>query len=422
MAAARAAGLALGDGVRFARPSGLDAYLAGSRPAEPRRPRRARARCGPAADSSPARRARSSSARRRRLRVQRQRGLQPRPLHGAHRGALRRRPRVRRDGDELGLRPRLPGRDAPLRPLPRHYLATTSGWADAEDFDVDVAFANVAPNAAGSGSGTRSAGRRSRSGRARAQATDAFGYPAVAPWTGARLVACSGAVAQDTTPAPSTDQGMACTMTPGSSGGPWFTGFDPRTGTGTLTSVTSFSYTDQPGVLWGPYLGAEAQALYDAVASTTTADLTRPLALIMEAAVIMDRRQDHRGFHDQRGRERVRGRCRRTWSRGTPRCPRRRPRGRSRTALTPPNGAAGLDTMPWLSPTMPVSRPSATAQRARQVAGERVGDQAVLGVVGQRAAPRRPSANVVTGATGPKISSREHPRLRRARRSSTVGA
>ena len=29
-------------------------------------------------------------------------------------------------------------------------------------------------------------------------------------------------------------------------------------------------------------------------------------------------------------------------------------------ALTPPNGAAGLETSPWLSPTMPVSRPSMT--------------------------------------------------------------
>ena len=29
-------------------------------------------------------------------------------------------------------------------------------------------------------------------------------------------------------------------------------------------------------------------------------------------------------------------------------------------ALTPPNGAAGLETMPWLRPTMPVSSPSTT--------------------------------------------------------------
>ena len=44
-----------------------------------------------------------------------------------------------------------------------------------------------------------------------------------------------------------------------------------NTGTGTLTSLTSFSYTELPGTLWGPYFGAEAEALYDAVASTTAA-------------------------------------------------------------------------------------------------------------------------------------------------------
>ena len=37
---------------------------------------------------------------------------------------------------------------------------------------------------------------------------------------------------------------------------------------------------------------------------------------------------------------------------------------------------------PWLSPTMPVSSASIDAQAAAQVAGEDVGHQAVLGVVG----------------------------------------
>ena len=41
-----------------------------------------------------------------------------------------------------------------------------------------------------------------------------------------------------------------------------------RTGRGTLVSVTSFSYSDRPGVLWGPYLGSTAQSLYASVAST----------------------------------------------------------------------------------------------------------------------------------------------------------
>ncbi len=57
-----------------------------------------------------------------------------------------------------------------------------------------------------------------------------------------------------------------------------------------------------------------------------------------------------------------RGGCRRTGSRGTPRCPRGRPRGRSPECLTPPNGAAGFDTTPWLMPTIPVSSRSASGE------------------------------------------------------------
>jgi V8-like Glu-specific endopeptidase len=148
------------------------------------------------------------------------------------------------------------------------HLVTTTGWAAAEDFDVDLGFADVAPNAAGVRLGDAVGGQKIAFGTPRGRDAYAFGYAAVAPWTGQRLDACSGGVVQDTTPAPSADQGLACTMTPGSSGGPWFSEFDPRTGTGTLTSVTSFSYVEEPGVLWGPYLGAEAQALYLSVAST----------------------------------------------------------------------------------------------------------------------------------------------------------
>jgi V8-like Glu-specific endopeptidase len=147
-------------------------------------------------------------------------------------------------------------------------LVTTTGWATAEDFDVDLGLADVAPNAAGVRLGDAVGGQKIAFGTPRGRDTYAFGYPAVAPWTGQRLDACSGRLVQDTNPLPSTDQGLACTMTPGSSGGPWFSDFDPRTGTGTLTSVTSFSYVEQPGVLWGPYLGPEAHALYDSVAST----------------------------------------------------------------------------------------------------------------------------------------------------------
>jgi hypothetical protein len=148
------------------------------------------------------------------------------------------------------------------------HLAPTDGWRTSQDFDVDVAFADVARNAAGQRLEDAVGAQPLGFGAARGQAVSAFGYPAAAPWTGERLVHCAGVVRPDPTASPSGDQGLACTMTGGSSGGPWFAAFDRRTGRGTVTSLTSFSYSDAPGVLYGPYLGDVARALYTSVAST----------------------------------------------------------------------------------------------------------------------------------------------------------
>ena len=52
--------------------------------------------------------------------------------------------------------------------------------------------------------------------------------------------------------------------------------------------------------------------------------------------------------------------------------------------LTPPNGAAGLETRPWLRPTMPVSSPSKTRNARLMSLRVDVGDEPVLGVVGGR--------------------------------------
>lgn len=88
----------------------------------------------------------------------------------------------------------------------------------------------------------------------------AFGYPAVGSYDGNWLYYCRD------TPRPdrygSADQGIACVMSEGSSGGPWLTGFNPRSGAGTVTSVNSFSYDDSPHVMWGPYLGNAARSLH----------------------------------------------------------------------------------------------------------------------------------------------------------------
>ena len=50
----------------------------------------------------------------------------------------------------------------------------------------------------------------------------AYGYPAARPFDGKTLWSCSGTVVDDTFGG-SQDQGLACNMTGGSSGGGWLT-------------------------------------------------------------------------------------------------------------------------------------------------------------------------------------------------------
>ncbi|MEW9547718.1 serine protease [Nonomuraea sp. NPDC050783] len=89
-----------------------------------------------------------------------------------------------------------------------------------------------------------------------------FGYPADPPYRGDRLVYCAGRLRDDPYKQ-SRDQGLGCAMTAGSSGGPWLTGFDPASGRGRITSLSSFKYTDDPRTMYGPYFGAIARALFD---------------------------------------------------------------------------------------------------------------------------------------------------------------
>jgi V8-like Glu-specific endopeptidase len=88
-----------------------------------------------------------------------------------------------------------------------------------------------------------------------------FGYPADPPYDGKHLVYCAGKLRDD--PYGDThDQGLGCDMTAGSSGGPWLSRFDAATGRGTITSVSSFKYSDDRATMYGPILGEPARKLY----------------------------------------------------------------------------------------------------------------------------------------------------------------
>jgi len=139
-------------------------------------------------------------------------------------------------------------------------LATTDQWRTAGDFDYDVGLAKVAPlngKTLGATVGSQSVGFNLRRG----QFTYSFGYPAARPYDGTTLDYCSATTTDDTLGG-SQDQRLACNMTGGSSGGPWFVGFDKAKGTGTQISVNSFGYTGEKNAMYGPYFGSVIQNLF----------------------------------------------------------------------------------------------------------------------------------------------------------------
>ncbi|MBE3010267.1 hypothetical protein IL992_13840 [Microbispora sp. NEAU-D428] len=95
----------------------------------------------------------------------------------------------------------------------------------------------------------------------RSRRTYGFGFPADPPYDGERLLYCAG-VPHGDPQGQTRDQGLRCDLTAGASGGPWLSGFDPASGRGTLTSVSSFKYSNDHRTMYGPYFGAAVRDLF----------------------------------------------------------------------------------------------------------------------------------------------------------------
>lgn len=142
---------------------------------------------------------------------------------------------------------------------------TTPQWEAREDLAYDVGAAVVNP-LGGRTLTSVVGGQGVAFDQKRGQTVHAFGYPVAEPYDGSRLVHCSGTTFDDHRN--TRDEGLSCDMASGSSGGPWFLGFDDRTGAGTQNSVNSFKYDSSPDQMFGPYFGADAKALYDKAQNT----------------------------------------------------------------------------------------------------------------------------------------------------------
>jgi hypothetical protein len=161
----------------------------------------------------------------------------------------------------------------PYGAYPARTFFAASRWQHGADENDDVAFVAVGP---ASGSGSGGTGYDFKQGRlhvvdvvgsqqiqfgSRAATEILFGYPSVGQYHGRYLDYCDGGLSPD--PYGSPDAGIECTMTEGASGGPWFSGFDPLTGLGIITGVTTFRYSGSGVTLYSVDLGAVARTLYD---------------------------------------------------------------------------------------------------------------------------------------------------------------
>lgn len=155
-------------------------------------------------------------------------------------------------------------------------LATTNKWADDRNFDDDAGFAVVVGSSTTSLEAALTAAGVTiipRFVRGDANlSSSAFGYPASKKYKGNTLTYCAGTAVLDRDPYDT--MALACNMTGGSSGGPWFRGASTS---GEIHSLNSYGYSSLAGFMFGPVFGdGEAAVFTDFEAAT--ADCGEPTA------------------------------------------------------------------------------------------------------------------------------------------------
>jgi hypothetical protein len=155
-------------------------------------------------------------------------------------------------------------------------LVVNNGFASAGGFNTqathyDWGFAVVAAGGNASTQLDVAVGTFGFSASAMAGSTvvDAFGYPAAQKYHGNDLVYCHGPIGFDINTG-NTNYRLACGMTGGSSGGPWFSGFNATSGnTGTIQSLNSYGYSGQSN-MYGPIFNSTTTTTYNAANGATT--------------------------------------------------------------------------------------------------------------------------------------------------------
>lgn len=106
----------------------------------------------------------------------------------------------------------------------------------------------------------------------------AFGYPQALPYNGRELKYARGSIFPD--PNGYGTWGMNSTLTGGASGGPWLSSLNTDDfRSGSVSSVNSYKYTNDPSTMYGPLFNTKTTQTLNAainVSSTSTADVIVP--------------------------------------------------------------------------------------------------------------------------------------------------
>jgi V8-like Glu-specific endopeptidase len=141
-------------------------------------------------------------------------------------------------------------------------LFTTAGWKTdgGNDWRNDAGLAVVTNGAGASLKGTMGSLPTMKTGtdytNLATAVYSAFGYPAAQKYKGQTLTYCQGPV-QTGYDGDANTLSMACDMTGGSSGGPWY---DEREGTGSIVSLNSYGYSGSSR-MYGPTFDAAESSM-----------------------------------------------------------------------------------------------------------------------------------------------------------------
>jgi V8-like Glu-specific endopeptidase len=141
-----------------------------------------------------------------------------------------------------------------------------SGWVASGNFRYDVGAAVMALNSSSQTLEDAVGARGILFNQPISGAVRSYGYPAGAPFDGSTLHTCDSTLGYTDPNFPSSPGnpptlGIGCDMTGGSSGGGWVV--TDGSGNGFVNGLNSYKYTtSQPNVMFGPYFGDAAQALY----------------------------------------------------------------------------------------------------------------------------------------------------------------